>query len=442
MPNPNPFRFLWKNRDTLLLAFLLAAAVWVSAVIASDPNREDVLGTSVPLEVVGLDSSLILLTNLPTSVEVALRAPESLWLELEKNPELISAVVDFTGIGSGEHTLPIDVQLEISPTQILEISPNNITVTLEQEVSVEMPVSLNLVGEVALGFEIKGRTIEPDTVTITGPESRVSLVSEVVGTISIAGAREDITTTLSLVPVDEENRQISDVTVVPSQVDAQVNITQVGGYRDVAVKVETTGQPATGYRVTFISVSPPTITVFSSSPELVNEMTGVVSTQPLDLTDASEDIETRLGISLPEGVSMVGDEQSVQVTIGIAAIETSISLNVPIQVGELGTGLRASLSPNTVDVFLTGPLPVVEGLTPDDVIIFVSLSDLGPGTYLVEPQFDVLLENVVLESINPDTIEVIITERDGTEDPTSTPTPDGSSTQSNPTITITVTPTP
>jgi YbbR domain-containing protein len=122
---------------------------------------------------------------------------------------------------------------------------------------------------------------------------------------------------------------------------------------------------------------------------------------------------------------MVGDEQSVEVFVGIAAIETTISLTLPVQVLELGPGLRASLSPETIEVFLTGPLTVLEGLTPDDVIISISLAGLEPGTHLAVIQAEVLTSGVVIESINPDTIEVVITIDESESDPASgsTPTP-------------------
>jgi YbbR domain-containing protein len=192
-----------------------------------------------------------------------------------------------------------------------------------------------------------------------------------------------------------------------------VGIIQSGGYRDVAVKVETVGQPVTGYRVTNIIISPPTVTLFSSDPQLVAEMPGYVSTQLLDLTEIDDDKEVRLTLDLPEGVTIVGDEQSVEVQIGIAAVETSISLAVPISVIGLGPDLEAVVSPESVDIFLTGPLPILDDLTSDSVIILVDLTDLEPGSHLVEPQIEILPERVVQEAINPDTIEVSITENGG-----------------------------
>jgi len=422
---PNPFRFLWHNRDTLLLAFLLSVAVWASAVIASDPNTDALIENGVPLEVVGFDESLIMISTLQKTVQVEIRAPESLLEEINTNKELVQATIDFTNVGKGEHTLPVNVTLGVSPAQILSVEPETITVLVEEEISVEMPVDLNLVGEPALGFRVEKIELGPDTVLITGPESRVALVTNVVGNLSITSIRDDFSTVTNLTAVDENGRQISGVTLSPTQTDVFLQVIQASGYRDVAVRVDTVGQPASGYRVINISVEPPTVTVFSATPGQVADISGVVSTQPLDLTDRTEGVDTRLGLVLPEGVTMVGDDQTVQVRIGIAAIETSISLNVPIAVSEIGTGLTADLSPATVDVILTGPLRVVESLTPEDVIVFISLSGLDIGSYLVEPQFDVLVELVTVESINPDTIEVIITESiNGEElDATFTPTP-------------------
>jgi YbbR domain-containing protein len=98
------------------------------------------------------------------------------------------------------------------------------------------------------------------------------------------------------------------------------------------------------------------------------------------------------------------------VQVGIAAVETSISLSVPIGIIGLGTGLEAVVSPESVDIFLTGPLPILDDLTTDDIIIFVDLTDLEAGSHLVGLQVEILPERVVQEAINPDTIEVTIIE--------------------------------
>jgi YbbR domain-containing protein len=224
--------------------------------------------------------------------------------------------------------------------------------------------------------------------------------------------------------VDSNGRQLSGITIAPEQTSSSATIVQSGGYREVVVRVETIGTLPSGYRLTNISVSPPTITLFSSNPQAVADMPGFVSTEPIDLQDAVDDIEVRLTLDLPDEVVMVGDEQSVEVFVGIAAIETTISLTLPVQILELAPGLSASLSPDSVEVFLTGPLTVLEALTPDDVIVSISLSGLDVGTHLAVTHAEVITDGVVIESINPDTIEVVITEAVPDEQSSeSTPTP-------------------
>jgi YbbR domain-containing protein len=421
-----PFKFLLDNWETFLLAFLLSVAVWVSAVIASDPNLEDEFPDSIPLEIVGLSDDLQILGSVPSSVTVNLRAPQSLWAELTEDPDLISAQLDLTGLDQGEQQIAVDVGFGISPVELISIEPSQITLMLEKEITKEFPVQVVQVGDLALGYEIQDISLTPDIVNVSGPQSLVAQVSEIQGWITVNEARQDVLELLNLIAVDSNGRQISGVSITPREVSALAVVVQSGGYREVVVRVETIGTLPTGYRLTNISVSPPTITVFSSNPQAVAEMPGFVSTEPIDLQDAVDDVEVRLTLDLPEEVVMVGEEQSVEVFVGIAAIETTISLTLPIQILELGPGLSASLSPDTVEVFLTGPLTVLDALTPDDVIVSISLAGLDVGTHLAVTHAEVLVDGVVIESINPDTIEVVIIEAltdDASSETTPTPSP-------------------
>ena len=112
----------------------------------------------------------------------------------------------------------------------------------------------------------------------------------------------------------------------------------------------TTGRVASGYRLTDISVFPPVVTVFAGDPQLVSELPGVLETQSLDLQNAQEDINTRIALNLPEGISIVG-EQTVLIQVGVSPIESSITLaSEKVEIIGLGTGLSAQVLPLTVDV--------------------------------------------------------------------------------------------
>jgi YbbR domain-containing protein len=153
---------------------------------------------------------------------------------------------------------------------------------------------------------------------------------------------------------------------------------------------------------------------------LVNSLPGVLETQPLDLKDANEDITTRLSLNLPENVTLVG-AQTVEVTVVISPIQTSLTLlNQPIDVIGLREGLSVQILPQTVDVIISGPLPTLDALTLQDVRVTVDITGLGLGTHQLTPVIDVLVDNVLVESILPGTIEVVLS-LPGT--PTITPFP-------------------
>jgi YbbR domain-containing protein len=96
------------------------------------------------------------------------------------------------------------------------------------------------------------------------------------------------------------------------------------------------------------------------------------------------------------------------VQVSIAAIESSLSLPVTVEVVGLGNGLTAQVSPQEVVVLLSGPVLVLDALRPADVRVLVDLADLQPGIYQVTPLIELLPERVILESILPGTIEVTI----------------------------------
>jgi YbbR domain-containing protein len=204
-----------------------------------------------------------------------------------------------------------------------------------------------------------------------------------------------------------------------------IPLSQRGGFRDVAVKVVVQGQQAPGYRLENISVFPPVITVFAEDPELVSELPGVVDTEPLELQDAKQDITTRLALNLPENVTIVGTEgaQTVQVQVAISPIQTSVTLpNLPINLIGLPDALAAQFSPQTVDVIISGPLPVLEVLTPQDITVTVDVTGLDVGTHQLTPKLETEMENVFEESILPGTVEVILS-IPPTPTPTVTPFP-------------------
>lgn len=418
------FNWFFRNLRTLMIAFALALAVWVSAVTAADPDEVRPYPQPVKLEIIGQDPGLVIVGTLPGQVTITLRAPLSTWNELTSSEGQVRAILDLSGLGAGEHKVSIQPQVKVRPVRVVSVSPDTLDLTLEPLATKAIPIQLGVRGEPAIGYQAGTAKLNPEQIVISGPQSLIERVARIQADLSIAGVRQDIQSALPLHVLDSNGQVINELVINPNTVQVSLPITQQGGYRDIAVKVAVRGQVAGGYRLTNISVFPPVLTVYSENPAIVNDLPGFVETEPLNLNGESQNIDTRLKLTLPTGVTVVG-EQTVHVQVGIAAIEGSLSLSgIPVEVIGLAPGLEAQISPGTVDVILTGPLPVLDKLTPGDVRFVVDLTGLESGTHQATPQPQILITDIRVQSLNPGTIEVVISPLGpATPTPTATQTP-------------------
>jgi len=410
-------RWFAANIRTILLAFVLAVAVWISAVTSDNPDVVRTL-SAVPLEVVGQAPALINVKDIPSHVEVTLRAPQSVWEQLNANENSVQATLDLAGYGSGEYSLDIQVRILVRPVQIVLVNPTTVEVQLEPIATITLPINYSLNGETAVGYQAGKVLLDPEQVTLSGPASVIKEAKRAWVPINLAGARESVDQFTGIQILDAKNSPIRDLTLAPETVHVIIPVIQQGGFRDMAVKVVVQGQVANGYRLENISVFPLVVTILSSDIELVNSLPGVLETEPLDLKDAKENISTRLNLKLPDNVTVAGS-QTVLVQVGVSAIQTSLTLlSQPINIIGLPAGLAAQISPQTLDVIVSGPLPVLDTLTPQDVIVNINVSGLEPGVHQLTPKYQILVSNVLVESSLPGTVEVILFIPD-----TPTPTP-------------------
>ena len=415
-------RWLATNLRTFMWALAMALAVWVAAVSAADPDEVRSYPDPIPVEIIGQDPGLVITGDIPGQIDLTLRAPRSVWERLLSEPNEIQANLILSELSAGEHTLEIQIQIPIQPVRIISATPRTATVSLEPLATRTAPVNLSISGEPAIGYQTGVPSLEPDEIILSGPQSQVERVVQIRAPIILAGVRESIEQTIAIQALDENNQIITGLGLNPAEVLVTLPISQQGGYRDLAVKVVVSGQVASGYRLANISVFPPVVTVFSGDPELVNSLPGVLETQPLDLENAKEDLTTRLGINLPDGVSLVG-EQAVQVRVNVVPIQSSLTIsNKSIEIEGLPVGWFAQIAPDNVDVILSGPVPLLDTLSPQDVRVLLDVSDLAEGTHQLFPSVEILISDIIVESILPGTVEVLLS-TSPIQTPSLTPTP-------------------
>ena len=72
--------------------------------------------------------------------------------------------------------------------------------------------------------------------------------------------------------------------------------------------------------------------------------------------------------------------------MGVAAIEGSISVSRRVEVIGLMPGLASTISPDTVELIIFGPIPTLQELTDVDIRVVIDLSGLEEGIYQLEPR--------------------------------------------------------
>ena len=235
----------------------------------------------------------------------------------------------------------------------------------------------------------------------------------------------------------------------PSQAWITVPITKSEEYRELLVSVNLTGTVATGYRLANFSIDPQKITIYGV-PEVVAELSGFVSTDLVDISDADTDITQRVGLQLPGGVTLIG-EASVVVDVDVEPVLTTSNFPWRPQILGPDPGLTVTVLPESVNVSLIGPLALIDAFDPEtDLNLSLSLYGMETGSYQLEPSAFSNVLGVEVEGLLPASLLVEIYP---VPTPTPTPTPVITTTATitgslpispiaTPAITLTVTPAP
>jgi YbbR domain-containing protein len=409
-------RQLWNNLSSIVLALLLAVAVWVAATLQADPFDEREFAT-VPVTLLNQPENTIVFEGDSPRVSVQARAQQSVLLELTASDFV--ATMDLTGVEPGIATsVPISVTTSNEAVRIQAYDPQQETVRLEALSAVTLTAGIETEGQVATGYLSTRPIAVPREIVVRGPVPFLEEIASVTGTVDVAGARDDIVQSVSVAPRDSDGRLVNGVQWSPEQVEVRIGVRKRVGYKpDVEVVPDVRGDPAPGYRQGSVSVEPSTVTM-AGPPAVLDELPGFVKTLPISITGATEVLTERTPLTMPTNVVIVG-VNFVTVTVDVLPILSSQTMTGVVEVQGLSQGWVATLSPAVVDVILEGPDSELADLTTDDLQVFVNLFGLGLGVHRVEP---VVLapEGISVVSVIPETIEVVIELPPTVPPPTST----------------------
>ncbi len=390
---------------SFLLALVLASIIWLNATQVQDPITTQFLQLDVNFD--GQPENSILISPEKQVVQLRIEGPQSAVDQVSITD--FNAFVDLTQAPFGETvSLPIEItatnpDLEVSPI------PIEIDVLLEQQVSRDIAVELDIRGEVARGHTRGNPLVEPSAITVSGPASQVEELDFALATVFLNDVVETTFGEHRPIFYNEQGRVAStnNLNLSTEEVQVTIPVVESAGFADKLITVDWVGYPAPGYRLLSVSVDPPSVLV-KGLPASVNALTRL-QTEPIDITGLTDTFTQQATLDLPSGVSLDQVEE-IFVTIEIEPILSTDTREQEVEILGLRAGFEAALEPDQVRVVLFGPLPQLDTLVDDDVRVTVDIFDLITGTHRIRPSVDLPERGVELRSIRPETIQVTITQ--------------------------------
>ena len=323
---------LFQNMTLKMASLAGAIIIWLIIMNINDPVVTRII-YDVPVNVVNTSyiESMGLSYKISDgydTVAVTVRGNRSLVESLTSSRFNVTA--DLTQIISLE-TDPVMVPLSVDSPRIssenLTASPRNINIDIEEMVSKDFVINATESGTTpANGFEVGEMTVEPETVTIRGPGTLIDKIERVNAIVDVTGIRTDKDMQPVIRITDKNGEQITDtqmsyLSMNVTEEEMTVHVTVYAVRSGVTLKVETSGEPAPGYTVGNIAVTPSTLSVVGSRAVLDalaqngNVITITSDSGMVDVTDKVSDVSVKIDIRriLPEGLSLASQTSTTAV---------------------------------------------------------------------------------------------------------------------------------
>jgi hypothetical protein len=145
----------------------------------------------IPIEIINLPRDLVVSNQFKKEIEVTVSGPRSLIVEMSNRAitrqiDLSAALPGTMVISNTNNSIPVPRGIEV-----LRVQPSSVILSLDKLIQKHFPVTPAVTGKVAAGHVLKKLTMEPEVISITGPQTVLSQVDELhTATIDIAGIRE------------------------------------------------------------------------------------------------------------------------------------------------------------------------------------------------------------------------------------------------------------
>jgi len=346
-------RLLFNDRFILALSVFIALVLWVQVTGGSAREVQRTF-TGIPLGWRDIPEDLSVAEMSPSEVDVTLRGDREIMQDVTRDDFL--ATVSLAGAEEGSLNYFVTVSVPRG-VQLVQVTPQTVTVTLESSVEEVFSVHVSLSGEPEV--ELAEPSADPTQVVIEGPASRIAEVYQVVAQVDVDGLDRDLREQVICTPVDRHGEPVRGVMVTPRQIDIVVPMEASQVSEDIPIRPVVFGSPPEGLVIRGITANPEKATVTgpeSAVEELTHLVTSPVDLSELRLEDLLEEEEVEVGEDEVEAADEAdADQEDVGPQVG-----DSFEYEVTAQVALPGNVDAREIRLEPEEVLLTITLQIVE----------------------------------------------------------------------------------
>jgi YbbR domain-containing protein len=287
----------------------------------------------------------------------------------------VTATADLFGMSKGQNYLVVSVSVPEKLT-VTEIRTNRIPVLIDELVSLQKPVVIQVLDETA-GYELGSLSIQPTEISVTGAKSIVDQVRSVRIQISQETLGETPSTLqLSAVAVDAEGGLIHNIRLSNAYVELTAARYQT---KTVPLEVPLSGTPAPNMEIIEQDV-PREITIRGSAKSL--ETVDAIAAEPLSIQGLAQDTTLAVVPILPPEVEIAEASAQLEAAFDLAEVAEVQFSYAPgeVWVENVPAGYRLEVISGGITVTARGEEAVVNVLKSADLQPAIDASLLEPGS--------------------------------------------------------------
>ena len=318
-------KWMTKKSFLVVISFILTMALFVYASESSPSRQSAAVSIQTTSNTIGnvpvyvdMDSQLYTVTGLPESVTLRIEGSSSSLLAVAGNASYRVKTPNLNELGTGKHM--ITLQVTGLPSGVKgTVSPETVEIMIEKKATVELPVSVNVNRANLPGAYKSGQAlVSPARVTISGSESLINQVENVLATVTVPeNTKADYTSSVAVQALDATGKPLA-LKVEPEQVQVRVPITT--NSKKVPLVLTTTGSAGSQY--TYQLKSDIKEVTILGAQEILDRLTAIPVV--VDVSQMTKTTTQAVKLTLPTGVDSVTPENiSVEVVVTPTTTQTT-----------------------------------------------------------------------------------------------------------------------